>query len=82
MDELSAISDNEIELSSFSSSASILSSAKLVSWSKLSFFLCNIHQIKKVNPEPTKKRVFGIPGINPKRNKTHALGSQACLTPI
>ncbi len=26
--------------------------------------------------------MLGIPGIKPKRNKTQALGNQACFTPI
>ena len=37
---------------------------------------------EKVRAEPSKNSVFGMPGIKPKRNKTHALGNHACLTPI
>ncbi len=46
----------------------------------LCFFI--VHQIKNVNAEAIKKRKFGIPGIIPSRNKTPALGNQACLMPI
>ena len=80
--ELSAISDKEIEFSSFTSSISLFSSDILISSSNSSDFFLSIHHTKKVKPEPSKKRVLGIPGINPKRNKTQALGNQACLTPI
>ena len=50
--------------------------------SKLSLFFLIIHQTEKVRAEPSKNNVFGMPGIKPKRNKTHALGNHACLTPI
>ena len=86
MAELSAISDKEILFSSSAFSIFLTSlpfSEIVFSFSSRdSLFFLSIHHTKKVKPEPIRNKVLGIPGINPKRNSTHALGNHACLTPI